>query len=86
MFYELSFKTHLNQKKLLAVLSFRPIEKMYGELVRKSTKLTPSSIDRALHSLEKADVIYRNASHEYCILDPALAHFIKIKSYFNIPD
>ena len=72
-----------NQRKIVAALAQKPVAEIYGPYIRKETGLVPSSIGKTVKSLEKMDMIYKDADGKYKVLDPATLYFLVTKSYIS---
>jgi len=67
----------LNRKKVLMALANRPTDEPQGQNFSIQTGLNPSGIKKSLDDLQKLDLIYRDKDGYYCVLDPAIAYFIR---------
>ena len=77
-------KLTANQRKIMTALAVQPSSEIYGEYIRSSTGINPSSIAKTICSLEKSDLIYKDKSGVYFVLDPAIAYFITTKKPLNV--
>ncbi len=66
----------LNQKRIIKILAQVATKEPFGSDFCLRTKLSNSSVQRAVASLLLKDIIYVNAQGEYCLLDPALKCYL----------
>lgn len=67
----------INRRKLIAALAYQPTNEPQGLPFSKKADLSPSGIKKCLVDLQKLDLIYLNTDKYYCVLDPAIAYFIR---------
>ena len=67
----------LSKRKIITALASKPIKEPQGVEFSEMTKLTPSSISKALLYLTRHDYVYKNRENHYCVFDPAIAYFIR---------
>lgn len=70
-------KLTLNRRKALTALAYQPTQLLQGQVFSTKVGLTPSSINKAMIDLQKLDMIYQNQKEDWCVLDPAMAYFIR---------
>ena len=70
-------KLTLNRRKVITALAYEPTNEPQGQAFSEKVGLTPSGIQKCLVDLQKLDVIYLNKKGYYCVLDPAVAYFIR---------
>lgn len=73
---DLSYLT-LNRRKVITALAYQPTNEPQGQTFSKRVGLNPSGIKKCLTDLQKLDLIYLNKKGCYCVLDPAIAYFIR---------
>jgi len=66
----------LNQKKVAKVLATGATKEPFGSEFCIRAKLSNSSMQRAIDALLLKDIIFINSLSEYCLLDPALKHYL----------
>jgi len=71
----------LNRKKLLTALAKRPTQQPQSSAFCLQAGLTASTIQKSLADCQKLDLVWQDAEHYYRVLDPALAYFIRARSY-----
>lgn len=74
-------KLTANQRNIVKTLAKKSIREIYGEYVRKSTKMSPSSIEKTVVSLMKLDVVYCDDQGVYRLVDPAILYFLQVKNH-----
>jgi hypothetical protein len=70
-------KLTLNRRKVLTGLAYQPTRFFQGQEFSISVGLPPSSINKSVVDLRKADMIYQDQSGYYRVPDPAVAYFIR---------
>jgi uncharacterized protein len=73
---DLSYLT-LNRRKVITALAYRSTNEPQGQTFSRKVGLNPSGIKKCLTDLQKLDMIYLNKDNYYCVLDPAVAYFIR---------
>jgi len=73
----------LNRRKVLTALAYKPSNEVQGHDFSVRANLPPAGIKRCLVDLQKLDMIYLNRDAYYCVLDPAIAYFIRKNSQAN---
>ncbi|MBS0359265.1 MAG: ATP-binding protein [Proteobacteria bacterium] len=67
----------LNRRKVITGLAYEPTNEPQGQAFSIKVGLNPSGIKKCLVDLQKLDMIYLNKNGYYCVLDPAVAYFIR---------
>lgn len=67
----------LIRRRIITALAFKSTHEPQGMEFSSITKLSPSSISKALLYLTQHDYVYKNKQGTYCIFDPAIAYFIR---------
>lgn len=70
----------LNRRKVMTALAYQPTKEPQGQEFSNRVGLTPSGIQKCLSDLQKLDMVYLNHDTYYCVLDPAIAYFIRKNS------
>lgn len=70
----------LNQKKIVRELSYQPEQEPYGAKFIVKSGMAAASIRRVFDALMIKDIIYRDESSYYKVLDPAISYYFK-----NVP-
>jgi uncharacterized protein len=73
---DLSYLT-LNRRKVITALAYKSTNEPQGQVFSKKVGLNPSGIKKCLIDLQRLDMVYLNKDNYYCILDPAVAYFIR---------
>jgi AAA+ ATPase superfamily predicted ATPase len=71
----------LNRRKVITALAYQPTNEPQGQVFSKKVGLNPSGIKKCLVDLQKLDMVYLNKDNYYCVLDPAVAYFIRQHSF-----
>lgn len=80
---DLSYLT-LNRRKVITALAYQPSNEPQGQVFSSKVGLNPSGIKKCLTDLQKLDMIYLNKSGYYCVLDPAVAYFLRQHSLMAV--
>ena len=70
----------LNRRKVMTALAYQPTNEPQGQEFSTRVGLNPSGTQKCLVDLQKLDMIYQNSDKYYCVLDPAVAYFVRKNS------
>ncbi len=73
----------VNQRKVLAGIALLDIEEIKGKAFYNKLEISTSSLQRALATLEKRDLIYK-ADNTYHILNPVITFILRENRYFDL--
>lgn len=67
----------LTQRKLLTALALFPTIEPHSDIFSTFAKITVSTIQKTLQTLQKLDLIYKDHNNYYQVLDPAIKYFLR---------
>lgn len=73
----------VNQRAILAGLSKKPEKELKGKQFSSRVEITPSSIQRTVHSLIARDLIYESQDGYYHVLNPVVKSILSEDRYFD---
>lgn len=71
-------KRNTSQLKVLAYITFQDTKALTSKKAQQATNLSSTAISNALHNLEEEDLIERNDSDNYHIIDPVVKDVIAL--------